>query len=68
MSESLPSYGDHFTWEEFREMCVEGSIIDYDGTARAATSIAMTDTEIYPSDVALDVVEDPPSHIMWFNR
>lgn len=68
MSKSLPSYGEHFTWEEFREMCHDGSLIDYDGTARSATATSMIDDEIFPSDVVAGVIDDPPSHIMWFNR
>lgn len=68
VSKALPLYGDHFTWEEFREMCHAGSIIDYDGTARSATSTSMIDDEIFPLDVVTGNVDDPPSHVMWFNR
>lgn len=68
VSKPLPSYGEHFTWEEFREMCHDGSLIDYDGTATAATLTSMLDEEIFPSHVTAGTVDNPPSHVMWFNR
>jgi hypothetical protein len=69
-TEPLPTYGDHYTLEEFVKRCQDGSFIDYDGYGNYATKTEMFDKIVYPSDVTKKNFKPKPefTHVVWFNR
>ena len=66
--EPLPDYGDHMTFEQFKQACESGCFIDYDGSGNYANETQMTDIGISPSDFEDNTYLTNYSHVVWFNR
>lgn len=64
----IPEYGDLFTIEEFRRMCLNGDIIDDDGSGNYATDTQMSEELAVPSDICCDIINRKYTHVVWFNR
>ena len=60
--------GTLYTIEEFKEMALNGSLTDQDGSGLYATETSTSDVEIVPSDVVENLIREDFSHIMWFNK
>ena len=61
------SGGTLMTWAEFMEAVIDHWFIDYDGWGyRADGDGNRSGAPICPSE-AKDV-QDPPTHVMWYNR
>lgn len=56
------------TLDEFKKMCKEGDIIDDDGYGKYASEKAVSNIEIYPSDILANKVRTDFSHIAWYNK
>lgn len=61
-------HGDKYEIEKFKALCEGGMFIDEDGFGEYATETAVSDIEIYPSDVTENLVRDDFTHVIWFNR
>lgn len=66
-SETLPSYGDLMTIDEYKENVASGMFIDYDGSGHPVKDAKMARNRVKPSQCPNDIPEDA-THIMWFNR
>ncbi len=64
----LPDYGTLMTLEDFKECCMDGSFIDYDGSGNYATETQQSNIDIHPSDVLAGKIRTDFTHVMWFNR
>jgi len=68
--EPLPDYGDHMTWESFKDSCESGGFIDDDGTGDLATATQVSGRSVSPSR-ALDPNWRKPkwaTHVVWYNK
>jgi len=67
-----PTYGDLFTMDDFRDMVINGSFIDYDGHGRWATEKEMfpygEENMVYPSTFLKATPPAGATHVIWFNR
>ena len=57
-----------FTLDEFKKMCKDGDITDDDGYGKYASEKAVSNIEIYPSDILANKVRTDFSHIAWYNK
>lgn len=58
---------DVYTVAEFRELCEDGSLVDYDGFGYPVRdSKANQKIRIRPSEV--DQIPEDATHIVWYNR
>lgn len=65
----IPDYGDHMTWDAFKEAVDDGFFMDDDGHGILASATKASATRINPSDVD-DLYEKPDwaTHVVWFNK
>lgn len=56
------------TLEEFKKMCKDGDLTDDDGYGKYASEKAVSNIEIYPSDILANKVRTDFSHIAWYNK
>jgi hypothetical protein len=66
--ENIPDYGDHMSFSSFKEACIDGMFIDYDGCGNYATKDKMTNIGISPSDIKEGVYRKEFTHVIWFNK
>lgn len=64
----IPDYGELMTWEGFVVDVQQGSLIDYDGHGNPSDGVKISKQVIIPSMVKDYEIENPPSHIVWYNR
>ena len=57
-----------YTLEEFTEMCRSGELTDNDGVGEYASEKAISDIEIYPSDILENKVRKDFTHIAWYAK
>lgn len=68
--EPIPDYGDHMTFESFRESVENGHFVDYDGHGDLATADQCSNITINPSQLD-DSSWKPPAwatHVVWYNK
>lgn len=56
------------TLNDFKKMCKDGDITDDDGYGKYASEKAVSNIEIYPSDILANKVRTDFSHIAWYNK
>lgn len=56
------------TLDDFKKMCKDGDITDDDGYGKYASEKAVSNIEIYPSDILANKVRTDFSHIAWYNK
>jgi hypothetical protein len=68
--EPIPDYGDHMTWEHFKECVDSGGFIDYDGYGDLATADQCSNVTISPSKLSDGKWKRPEwaTHVVWYNR
>ena len=65
----IDEYGDKMTLKEFMEMCLDRSLIDYDGIGYYAFEDCMDrDAQVVPSDIMNGNVKIFYTHVVWYNR
>ena len=66
--EEIPSYGDLFTIEDFRGYCLDGVIMDDDGSGNYATHDQMSNVDAQPSLIEKGEIDLRFTHVVWFNK
>lgn len=59
---------DIYTIEKWREQCVQGNFIDYDGFGYLGTEMQESKIRIYPSESGMTRQYPEYTHVWWYNR
>ena len=62
------SIGNLYTMDDFKEDCLNGSFIDYDGFGYYSDGEMESDIHILPSDIKSGCVRDDFDYVVWYNR
>lgn len=68
--EPIPNYGDHMTFESFKESVESGCLMDDDGHGDLATADGCSNITINPSQLDDDSWKKPDwaTHVVWYNK
>ena len=65
-NEPIGRNGDVMTVQEFRDLCKEGTLTDYDGFGSVAKDGMMTREERITPSTRFNIPDDA-THVVWFN-
>ena len=60
--------GDMMTIQSFKEACMSGMFIDYDGFGYYSDGEKESSIIVVPSDWKKDLIDHRWSHVIWYNR
>jgi len=69
MKEPIPDYGQLMPLEEFRQACIDGFFIDYDGYGELCTETEALGEYISPSEVLANrTIPIESTQVNWYNK